>query len=194
MNKSDLIAAVRSYMNRPTLTDDEISMWIATVEGELNTLLRDHPRNLVRASYTQLAGLQNMPIPPDMLQLVRLATGNTVWHQYPVTAVDLAAAAGNAYIERGTCLELYPAPAEDTLFSLDYHAAIKKLDDIYSENWVSTYFPDVYLYGALKEGAVWVKDDQRSQLWAQEFARRVDALSAQGWNQNTGAAPRVRLR
>ena len=192
MNKTTLISAVRSYMNRPTLTDDEISLWIATVEGELNTLLRDHPRNLVRASYTQLAGLQNMPIPPDMLQLVRLASGTTVWDQYPATAVDQAAADGNAFIERGNCLELYPAPTADTLFTMDYHAAIHPLVDIYDENWVSTYFPDVYLYGALKEGAVWIKDDARLQLWAQEFARRVDALAAQGWNQNVGAVPAMR--
>lgn len=189
MTKTDLINAVRDYLNRPNLSDATINSWFSIVNGELNVALREHPRNMVRANFTQPAGSSLLPLPENVIGITRLVSGNTPWTQFPTSAMADADAAGNAFIERGTCLELYPAPAADTEFYLDYYAAITPFTDDYSSNWVSLYFPDVYLYGALKEAAVWLKDDQRLALWQQEFRRRLDDLAAQGWNQNVAAAP-----
>lgn len=191
MTKTELITAIKDYLNRPNIPADTVASWLSIVSGELNRVLREHPRNLLRASFTQPAGSNLLPLPDDVLQVVRLVSGGAVWTQFPATAVEEADAEGLAFIERGTCLELYPAPTEDTDFFLDYHSAIKNFTDDYSSNWVSLYFPDVYLYGGLREAAVWLKDDQRLALWSAEFMRRLDELSAQGWNQNIGATPRM---
>ncbi len=59
--------------------------------------------------------------------------------------------------------------------------------------WISAYYPDLYLYGALKEAAVYLKDDQRLALWQGEFLRRLDGVQAQGWNQNISTVPLVAL-
>jgi hypothetical protein len=189
VTKTELISAVRDYLNRPNITSETISSWLSIVTGELNRALREHPRNLVRALFTQPAGSALIPLPTDLMAIVTLRQGRTIYRQYPATAIDEAEQMGNAFVERGTCLELYPTPSEDTNFTLDYHAAIAPFTDDFSSNWVSLYFPDIYLYGALKESAVWIKSDQRLVLWQSEFTRRVDELAAQGWNQNVAAVP-----
>lgn len=193
MNRGEIITTVRDYLNRPNLSTTSLASMIAAVEGELNRALREHPRNRRRTTYTQAAGNEILPLPMDLAQLVTLRTGNVTLRQFPDDARDAAIANQNAYIVRGDCVELFPAPASDTEFALDYVAFLRPLAADADTNWVSLYFSDLYLYGVLKEAAVYLKDDQRLQLWQAEFLRRVDGVMAQGWNQNIATAPRTVL-
>lgn len=193
MNRGEIVALVKEYLNRPNLSTTSVSSMIAAVEGELNRALREHPRNRRRTTYTQPAGNAILPLPADIAQLVTLRAGNVTLQQFPDDARAQATASQNAYIARGDCVELFPAPASDTEFALDYVAFLRPLQGDADFNWVSTYYADLYLYGALKEAAVYLKDDQRLQLWQAEFMRRLDGVQAQGWGQNIATAPRVVL-
>jgi hypothetical protein len=193
MNRGEIVALVKEYLNRPNLSTTSVSSMIAAVEGELNRALREHPRNRRRTTYTQPAGNAILPLPTDLAQLITLRTGRVTLRQFPDDARAQAEAWQNSYIARGDCAELFPAPASDTEFALDYVAFLRPLQGDADFNWVSTYYADLYLYGALKEAAVFLKDDQRLQAWQAEFLRRLDGVQAQGWNQNIATAPRVAL-
>ena len=192
MNKAELVKAVRLYANRPNLENEEVDLLIQTVEGELNKELREHPRNVKRASVPMPGTDGILPLPDDLASLIRVFDDAGVYDQYPISAAPGTDCRG--YINRGMVLELFPHPGAGATVYADYHAYLNPLvgeDDV---NWLSIYHSDVYLYGCLREIAVYVKDDARLQAWRGEFDRRVNALKLQGWNQNIAAAPRVRTR
>ena len=198
MNKAELVAAVKLYANRPNLDDKEVNLLIQTVEGELNKELREHPRNVKRASVPMPENNGILPLPDDMAGLIRVFDDDGVYEQYPVVAApgteDCSSYNDRGYINRGTVLELFPHPETGAIVYADYHAYLDPLVGSTDVNWLSIYHGDVYLYGCLREIAVYVKDDARLKAWRGEFDRRVDALRQQGWNQNFAAASRVRIR
>lgn len=194
MNRIELVEAVRSYLNRPSLPAADINVMIQAVEGEFNRSLREHPRNIRRTAFTLSAtnsGLLSMPY--DLMQLINLRDANGNLSQFPPDDREGATNNGHAFIMRGMVAELFPAPTVDTDYTLDYVAAIRPLQGDFDSNWVSTYYADLYLYGTLKEAAVYLKDDARLGPWQQEFLRRLDGVAGQGWNQNVSTTPRMRL-
>lgn len=193
MNRGEIFTAVRDYLNRPNLPDDSMVVMMSNAESEMRTFLREHPSNIRRTSMIQPENNAILPLPFDMAQMILLRDSVGTWRQYPADGRDEAAAVGRAYIMRGDCAELFPAQGVETEFFLDYNAHLTTLAGNASTNWVSTYHPDLYLYGMLKEAAVFLKDDQRLASWNQEFMRRIDNVAGQGWNRNISTAPRIRF-
>ena len=198
MNKAELVKAVRLYANRPNLEDEEVDLLIQTVEGELNKELREHPRNVKRASIPMPGPDGILPLPDDLVGLIRVFDNAGVYEQYPIIAAtgtdDCGVSIDRGYISRGTVLELFPHPEAGATVYADYHAYLNPLVGGTDINWLSVYHSDVYLYGCLREIAVYVKDDERLKAWRGEFNRRLDALKQQGWNQNIAASPMVRTQ
>lgn len=64
-------------------------------------------------------------------------------------------------------LELIPAPAETLTVEMVYYQKIPELSDVNSSNWLLDRHYDAYLYGALVQGALYLKDDPT--LWATLF-------------------------
>ena len=193
MNRSQLVAAVKNYLGRQNLSSTDVTTMIQSVEGELSRALKEHPRSQRRTYFVQPADDAMIPLPADMMQAITLRTDKANYTQYPPDAREAAKTAGNSFIARGDAFEVFPMPTEPTTFYLDYCAALRPLSTDLDTNWVSTYFSDIYLYGTLKESAIYLKDDGRFQLWQAEFARRAEELIAEGWNQNITTVPRIRL-
>lgn len=199
MNRGEIVAAVKSYLNRPNLSETDVSTMIASVEGELNRELRKHPRSQRRTSYviptTDSAGNEYtentdiLPLPVDIASLISLWDYNNVrLAQYPPSVP----APVRGFVERGDCLQVFPMPDRGTTFYMDYIAFLQPLSAEADTNWVSDYYSDLYIYGALKEAAVYLKNDLRLQAWQSEFLRRLQGVRAQGWNQNLAASPKSR--
>jgi hypothetical protein len=179
------------------LPDEDINLFIANTEGHLNRAFAKHPRNLVRTDYTiptedeQGNPLTDttplLPLPTDIASLVSVWQGDTKLEQFPPTAPPAC-----GFVDRGTCLHIYPTPARGTQFFMDYRAFLAPLVNVEDKNWVSSYFSDVYVYGALKESAVYLKSDTRLPLWTQEFMQRVAEVQHQGWEQNLASSPKIR--
>lgn len=191
MTRDELFAAVRSYADRPDLTEDTLLSVLRTLEGELNRAFAGHTRSLVTASYTLPAQQTLIPLPADIFLLVALRhPSDLVWERRsPGTPVP--GAWGEGYIDRGSVLEVIGASEADRVFMLDYHAALCTLADQIGGNWVSVHHADVYVYGMLKELAVWTRDTQQTAIWLPQFAARLEAARMQGWDQNLGAGART---
>jgi hypothetical protein len=196
MTRDQLFDRLKDYLNKPNLTETAFNAFVENTEATLNRTL-EHPRMMQRVDLTTspLETTKILALPSDLLQLNVIRINDVIWEQFPATYVDDLTQSGvQGYITRGDCVEFFPALAESTEVFMDYRAAVTPLTDDVPENWVSRTFPEAYLYGCLKEAAVYLKDDQRLQLWAQQFATIVDSMNSQGWNQNISSAPRVRLR
>jgi len=192
MTKGELVSAVRNYLNRPNMSSDDIGLLIGVVEGELNAELREHPRNVKRSSLAVSTADGILPLPDDVAAVMRVFDDEGRYEQYPLAA-ELEPY-GRGYIDRGSVLEVFPHPEVGRTMYLDYHAYLDPLEGDADTNWLSRYHGGVYLYGVLKEAAVYLKDDSRLALWEQVFARRLAVLKSQGWDQNVSVSPSVRVR
>lgn len=187
--RAELDAAVREYLEKPNLSDTAMTAFISAVEGVLNRELREHPRNFKRGTWEAEDSTGLIPLPADMAGLERVMDEQgVVFEQYPVMAPPTE----RGFVQRGTILEILPAPEVGDIIRVDYFAYLPHLAYSTSTNWVLEHHWDVYLYGCLREAAVFYREDQRLMQWQAEFAVRVDNLKVQGWNQNIAQAPRVR--
>jgi hypothetical protein len=194
MNKRELKNQIRDYLNRPSLTDDAIDMWLSAAEGEMARELREHPKNR-RIAFHENTGTQPLSVvqlPPDVAQLEQvLGADDARLPQYPTTDFPLKK---RGFVYTGNSLHVYPPLPAGAKLTMLYSRFMPPLVNDLDDNWISEYHADLYLYGALKEAAVYLKDDVRLQLWQTEFVRRLAALRRQGWNEEWQTSPRVRMR
>jgi len=192
MNRGEIASAVRAYLERANLASTDVGYFISVTEGILNRELAEHPRSHTRLDYTVLDDTGLIPVPDDMASLKRVVNAEgDILEQYPLDAPP-DATDGLGYVSRGTYLEIFPTPAVDDVISLDYVAYLEPLVDDADTNWVSTYHPDVYLYGCLAEAAVFYREDERLAQWRQDFYAKLQSLKDQGWNQNVAQGVRSR--
>lgn len=191
MTRTEVITAVRDYLNRPDIPDSTVTVWLNVVDGEINRALVHHPRMARRSTFLAAAGDTQIPIPLALLQIIELRVGDVMWHQYAPGARDRAVETPNSYITNGACIDLFPACTVDTLFTMDYASAIEPLSETVPTNWVSSYAPDVYLYGALRESAIYLKDDARLSTWDALFHQYLDRVAGSGWASNYSSAPSI---
>lgn len=189
MNRSTLEIQVKDYLNRPGVTATSLDAWITSVEAELNRALAEHPRMIDQVSITQASGDPVMPLPADTLKALTVVCGARLYQPYPITLREEAKRSKGGFISQGAYLELFPTPAVETEMVLTYSRALDPLINAEDENWVSSYFSDVYLYGCLKEAAIYLKDMTSLQAWGAEFTGRLNDLAGQGWGQNRMAGP-----
>lgn len=192
MTRDDLFDSVRAYADRADLSSDILLALLRPLESELNRALATHPRSYVTATFLLASGQTLLPLPVDMFRLSTLRKPATlIWTLYPQDT-PLSELPVGGYIDRGTALEL-PAPYEtEETFILDYYASVCNLATSNAENWVSRHYPDIYLYGMLRELAVWSRDNEHLGPWTDQFMQRLQETVGQGWDQNVGAAPRTR--
>lgn len=190
---SELFSAVRTYLARPNLPEGDFAAILAGFEGDLQRALRTHDRNIVRGQFTQVANDPFIPLPVNFIGIVGLYVDGVAIPQFPADMREDAAAGG--YIQKGACFEMFPTPTEDVVLRMDYYGALPPLvpAEPASTNWVLTLYPDVYIYGCLREAAVYLRDDERLGQWAAELDRRMQGLVVMGWGQGVATAPRVRM-
>lgn len=80
-----------------------------------------------------------------------------------------------AALVNGTLL-LAPAPDRSYVATLIYEPLLAALVQDGETNWVLTNHPNVYLYGALKHAALWLKDPEGSATWAEMYNEHVGRL------------------
>jgi hypothetical protein len=75
-------------------------------------------------------------------------------------------------------IELLPTPAADRTLEMVYYASPASLSDSNASNWLLTYYPDAYLYGALVHSAPYLADDSRIQVWAALLQSAIDGINS----------------
>lgn len=142
---------------------------------------------------TRVTGTLNhngeIALPADYLGM-RSVIGSGV----PLTLLDpdfaeatYASRAGSpsGYTITGMTLKTYPVAAEADL-EMVYYAAPEELSDDAPTNWLLTKAPDLYLYGALIDAAVFMMEDQRALTWGTLFEKAlkdtVDADKMARWS------------
>lgn len=173
MTRTELHDLIRTRMSRPNLTDDRLNLAIRSVEGEMNRVLREHPRQRRQARLLVEDGAKTVAIPDDLMELVAL---------YGVDGAMLEPQTD--WWGMGTSIALGEALTAGYV-QLDYIAALIALTDATS-NWVATYYPDLYTYGVMAEIAMDLNDSEHAQQWRAAFLQRLGEIRRQGWAHRFG--------
>lgn len=199
-NYAGLQAAIASFLNRTTLTN-EIPGFIALAEAEITRRVR---RKTITQSITVAVPATALPANCVEVRSARIVSSSKS-SDLPlrvVTAEVLAeikasyGAAGRpiACSLIGGKLEVAPEPDAAYTVELKYFEKLVPLSDALPVNTTLTDSPDVYLYGALKHSAPFLEHDERIPTWGGFFEAALSQLDIAREREETNASLRpVRL-
>lgn len=177
---AELQASIADWLNREDLTN-VIPDFIALAEANMNRQLRVN-QMIERDTSEVASGYVTMPI--DWLQTISLITiaSPPVVLEY-VAQMGMAeiraterAGVPIAYTITNNKFQLFPAPTSALEVEMTYYAKIPALSDSNTSNWVLANFPDLYLYGSLLQAEPYLKNDERTPMWAAMYKGAIDAI------------------
>jgi len=72
-----------------------------------------------------------------------------------------------------------PTPASDYDFEVLYYERVQPLDSSNQTNWFTTYAPQALLYGSLLQAMPFLKNDDRTPMWQQQYDLIIQTLKAE---------------
>lgn len=72
-----------------------------------------------------------------------------------------------------------PTPSADIPAEILYYQMPAPLDENNQTNWLTAYAPELLLYGSLLEATVFLKNDERMQIWQSLYDRTAQATNNQ---------------
>lgn len=182
---SELKSSIADYLDRSDLTAI-IPDFIRLAETQMNRVVRD--RRMLQRSTAEVDS-QFSQLPSDFLEMLNLQVNGSsikgLEFRSP-SALDAERPFLSQYGEPvffsivGETLEVLPNP-NGTVYDLEllYYQSIPALSDSQTTNWVLTHHPDLYLFGALKQSAPYLKNDERLPIWNSLFAQALEELRIQ---------------
>ena len=196
----ELKSSIADFLNRDDLTS-VIPTFISLAEADMNRKLR-HWRMERRSNAT--VDTQYTALPTDFVEAVRIMlTTPSVQRLELITNSELmdkratseTAGTPTHYALVDGTLEVYPIPDQNYTMEMVYYSRIDTLSASTSTNWVLTYSPDAYLYGALAAAAPYLGEDQRTAVWASLYKNAIDGINMEDDKAKaSGAGHRMRIR
>lgn len=195
-----LKATIADYLNRDDLTS-VIPSFITLAEAKFNRKLRT--RQMVKRA-TATIDTQYFAYPTDWLQAKEFVLNTS-----PITYMEfvtdkqanelrqdkiIAVGKPTYYTIVGTQIEVIATPDTGYTGELTYYGKIPALSDSNTSNWLLTYAPDLYLYGALLEASPYLKDDERLAVWGQMYITSISDIEIADQRASVSSTPIVRAR
>lgn len=167
-NYTDLQASVASWINRADLTP-QIPDFIAIAESFIADDVRVREM-LVRATLVTVPGQDYIALPAGWLEFENIMGANGEPLEYSTPLMLRATSAQYA----GTPLKRYSTEGENLLLEgvqsvaqnvpVSYYKQLEPLS-VTPTNFLLTKRPQIYLYGALAQAALFMIDDPRAATW-----------------------------
>ena len=201
-NYGELKSTISDFLNRSDLTS-VIPTFIDFAEAEFNRNLR--VRQMV-ARAEAVIDTRFSAVPADFVEAKDLVivTGNPVTPLQFVTQQEMAQLRSTSITTAGKPLyfsvvggqfEMCPTPDAEYTLEMSYFAKITPLSDDSDTNWLLTDYPDIYLYTSLMHSAPYLKDDERTTVWAQLASKAKEELLSRDTSASfNGSTPIIRVR
>lgn len=197
---AELKTAVADWLNRSDLTT-AIPNFIALAEAQMNRQIR-HRKMVVRADAT--VATQYFAAPADWLETIRFQLNTNpitplvyVTPEQMIEDEQVYSTGGQPmfFTIVGQQFQVLPAPDDSYDAELMYYAKIPALSDAAPTNWLLTEAPDVYLYAALVQSAPYLKEDERTGVWAGLYQTLINDMKIADERARIGSSkltPRIR--
>jgi len=198
---SELKTNIADFLNRDDLAAIS-STFISKAEADMNRRLR-HFRQEKRSTVS-ITG-QYSTLPTDYLETIRfyITGGDT----NPLELISQGQLLDRKYKNLNTSgnpryyaitageIEVYPVPDGTYTSELYYYGKTPALSDSNTSNWILEHHPDAYLYGSLIHSAVYLKEDERIQVWAALYQSAIDAINQESEKAKfSGSGLRMKIR
>lgn len=187
-NYGQLKTAVASYLNRSDLTSyipdfiklSESRMYYGGEEPYRCEPLRIPAMQATDEGAVAAGAVIDFPI--KFIEMIRLVlvnggTSTTLLYSAPDTFTALANRSGLptafTYLTQGIATDT----PQGATYLLDYYQAFDEFSLDADTNWLLTYAPGIYLYGALLESAPFMGDANQIQIWFGLYKSAVAALN-----------------
>jgi Sec7-like guanine-nucleotide exchange factor len=182
MTYSELKTNIANFLNRSDLTN-QLDFFIDATEAEFNRRLR--VKDMIKRA-TATADAQYISLPTDWLEAINVQIdGNNFspLFQQSIESLDIyRKSLDNAtnqpiyYALVDNTIELAPTPDSNYTLQLTYYGTIDALSDTNTSNFISTSYPDAYLYGALKHASIYLMEDDRVALFTSQFEKALEEM------------------
>jgi hypothetical protein len=202
MNYGTLKSTVEDYAHRDDLTS-VIPTFILLAQNQLSTRLRT-PELYTTATVSITAGTKTASLPSDYLEMKRITvprSGGIIplqqnsLEQNGQIYLDRGGSTGEIshYAIYGSTLEFAPIPESDTTATLVYKAYLAEFSADAGTDNILTKFPKAYLYGALREMALHVRDTDQLKFWGALFDEQINEINEQGrYSEWSGGVMQIR--
>jgi len=201
-NYGELKSTIADFLNRSDLTS-VIPTFIDFAEAEFNRNLR--VRQMVVRAQAPIDS-RFSAVPSDFVEakdLVIVGT-NPVQPLEFITQQEMAqdrnatyttAAKPQYFTVVGSQFEFMPTPDAEYSLEMSYFGKIDALTADSDTNWLLTDYPDLYLYTSLMHSAPYLKDDERTSVWAQLATKaREELLARDASSSFNGSTPKIKVR
>ena len=201
-NYGELKSAIGDFLNRSDLTS-VIPTFIDFAEAEFNRNLR--VRQMVKRAEAEIDA-RFSAVPADFIEAKDLVIvgSNPVQPLAFITQQEMAQERNFTYVTAGKPqfftvvggqFEFMPTPDVTYDLEMAYFAKIDPLVNDTDTNWLLTDYPDLYLYSSLVHSAPYLKDDERSVVWASLATKAREELIARDATASfNGSTPRIKVR
>jgi len=182
MTYSELKTNIANFLNRSDLTN-QIDFFIDATEAELNRRLR--VKDMIKRA-TATADGQYLSLPTDWLEAINVQIDGNSFQplfQQSIESMDIYRKSNDnvtglpiyfALVDN--TIELAPTPDSSYTLQLTYYGTIDALSDTNTSNFISTSYPDAYLYGALKHASIYLMEDDRVALFTSQFEKALEEM------------------
>lgn len=192
---AELQTAIANWLSRSDLTD-RIPEFIDLAEGYIRTDLYDSQME-TRAYATTTAGNNYLGLPTAFrsmrrMQIVNAGVEYLIQQRSPSEMPlydDGSTDIPKYFTIVGDQFQLWPKPNAAYRVEITYHKDVPSLSDSNTTNWLLTDFPHVYLYAALRHGAIFMFDDAQLVRYTAMYKEAFDQLLAQDQKRRYGSHP-----
>jgi len=182
MTYSELKTNIANFLNRSDLTN-QIDFFIDATEAELNRRLR--VKDMIKRA-TATADGQYLSLPTDWLEAINVQIDGNSFRplfQQSIESMDIYRKSNDnvtglpiyfALVDN--TIELAPTPDSSYTLQLTYYGTVDALSDTNTSNFISTSYPDAYLYGALKHASIYLMEDDRVALFTSQFEKALEEM------------------
>ena len=175
MNYGELKTEIKDYMHRTDL-DSKIPQFIKMVSSMINRRVLSP---FMEKQSTETVTTQSFDVPTDYLKMRSITAGGVPLTQFTPrqgSTDDKYSVAGEPryYSMANRKITLHPAPQADIEIVINYFARIPAFTDDTDEHLLLTNNPNIFIYGALREGSVYVQDEGAARGWGEMFIEEVN--------------------
>jgi len=195
-NYTTLKSEIASWMNRSTL-GDAIDTAIDNAEAHFTRMLvraRD-PRLITEdAAYTTTGALTSLPT--GFRSMERIVHDRNLLRFLTVEQAEARRTASGGppvfYYIDGDKIGFVPEVGAGEVFNIAYWGALPALSNTTTSNWFLEAYPDAYLYRALFECAVFIRDARRAADFAPIYGEIEAGIKRDSHRRRFGVAPAMR--
>ena len=182
MTYAELKSNIANFLNRSDLTD-VIDTFIDSTESEFNRRLR--VKGMIKRATATLDS-QYISVPTDWLEAINIQIDSgdfSPLFQQSIESLDVYRKSNDNVTGQpiyfalvDDSIEFAPTPDGSYTVQLTYYSKIDALSDSNTSNFLSTGYPDAYLYGSLKHASIYLMEDERVPLFTAQFEKALEEM------------------